>query len=141
MPGPIRIVGMVVVVWAVVTLSHPARGGQVFLLDFDTLTSGPATDHDYTPAERAEITSEMNALFAPLGMSVTDTPPVSGPFSTIFFNATAASTSDGVDFRNLNKDDDARVNAIKMLEIVGGVRQNSSFRLPAAGHRCGWPVH
>lgn len=95
------------------------RAEQVFLLDFDSLYTGAADDHDYTLAERDQITNEMNALLARLGMSATQTLPAAGPYSTVFFNGTAAGTSDGVDFRNVKKSDNAEINAKKMLEIVG----------------------
>ena len=106
---------------AVVIPTSPgsAEAGQVFLVDFDTFSGATTNDHNYTPGERAQIVGEMDALFAPLGMSVTDIPPIAEPFSTVFFNAPAASTSDGVDLGNLKKSDNAQVNAKKMLEVVG----------------------
>lgn len=93
--------------------------GQIFVLDFDTFYTGGATDHDYTLTERDEIVAEMHAHFNLLGMSATNAPPATGEYSTVFFNTSSAGTSDGVDFRNLEKDDNAHVNARMMLEIVG----------------------
>lgn len=92
---------------------------QVIVLDFDLLNTGEETDHDYTTAERDQIVMEMNHHLGPLGVVVSPTPPPSGPYSTVFFNAEAAGTSDGVDFRNEDKTDTASVNAKMMLAIVG----------------------
>jgi hypothetical protein len=33
------------------------------------------------------------------------------------------------------------INTVPRFDAKEGVRQNSSFKLPAAGHRCGQPVH
>jgi hypothetical protein len=97
-----------------------ASAQQIFFLDFDSLDpADPAFYHNYTTAERDQIAREMNDLFTPLGMSATQQKPASGEFSTVFFNATAAGTSDGIDFRNVDKSDSAQVNAKRMLDIVG----------------------
>lgn len=104
---------LLVAAWTV----KPAEGSQVFVLDFDS-ASGATLTHNYTPAERDQITSEMNALFAQFGMSATQVPPASGPFSTVTFNATVAGTA-SVDLRNVDTEDGALVNAKLMLETFG----------------------
>ncbi len=101
-----------------IVVATPVAAVQVFYLDFDTL-AGPLP-HDYTPEQRDAIAAAMGELYAPLGVQVTHEPPGAGVFaSTIFFNAVAAGTSDGIDFRNVSKTDSARLNARQMLEIVG----------------------
>ncbi len=110
-----RLGTFMLVVWPVLVWGQ----GQIFLLDYDTFYTGAPTDHDYSLAERDQIVAEMHGHFSLLGLSATNAPPASGEYSTVFFNASSAGTSDGVDFRNLEADDDAHVNARMMLEIVG----------------------
>ncbi|BCX47531.1 hypothetical protein HAHE_14390 [Haloferula helveola] len=107
-----------------VVAAVPLSAGQIFLLDFDTYEGAVADSHTYTPTERDQITAEMDAHFAPLGMSVTQTAPVGQPFSTVFFNTAAASTSDGIDLGNRNPSDNAQVNAVTMLGVVDIVPPN-----------------
>ena len=111
----IRLLAGVLIVAALTV--KPGEGSQIFVLDFDS-GGGGTSGHSYTPAERDQITSEMNAQFAKLGMSATQVPPASGPFSTVTFNAASAGTA-SVDLRNADKEDGALVNANLMLEILG----------------------
>lgn len=114
--------GLIAALAVLAVFAFPRHGSasQVFFLDFDSLLGDPGFHHEYTPEEREQIASEMHVHFEKLGMTVTHEPPGSGVFySTIFFNSSAAGTSDGIDFRNETKTDNARLNAKAMLAFVG----------------------
>lgn len=84
-------------------------GTQVVYLDFDSATGG--SDYVYTGADRTAVRDGIQATYSDFNISVTNTLPTSGPFSTITFNSgSAGGLADGIDFRNLNMSDNAVVN-------------------------------
>lgn len=81
---------------------------QVVFLDFDT---GKDSSFVYTQKQRDEIQANMEDIFAGFDVGFTQTLP-NGDFSTIFFNTGATGgLAEDIDFRNLNKNDNAIVNA------------------------------
>ena len=66
---------------------------RTILLDFDTLTT--PGDHIYTTAERDAIQAEMTADYSAFSYTFTQTPPSSGPYTTIFFNDPALTGLEG----------------------------------------------
>ncbi len=97
------------VIWAllmtVVTAAPSTEAAtQKIFLDFDSFTDifTMPPEHVYTPAERAEILSNLEEDYAPFDFSFHLAPPAA-PFSTVFFNAgPTGGESDEIDFRNLN---------------------------------------
>ncbi|MEK6237412.1 MAG: hypothetical protein N2C14_22095 [Planctomycetales bacterium] len=82
---------------------------QVVYLDFDSQTGG--LDHVYTGAERTAIQTQMEQDYALFNYSFTQTTPGGGDFSTVVFNdGPALGDSDAIDFRNLDRNDNATVN-------------------------------
>ena len=112
---------------ATVTIEDDDLPTQVVFLDFDSSTDGP--DHVYTATERNAIQQRFEADFAQFSnITFTQTAPVSGPFSTLFFNeppacfpvCNAAGQAEVLDFRNLNMND------IAFLDVniqLGGAAQ------------------
>jgi hypothetical protein len=111
-------------VWALLAgllLSTPASAQQLFVLDFDTFTdtvSDEAKDHLYSPVQRGAIVDMLNDKFASYPVSFSATAPAMGDYSTIFFNV-GLSEADNIDFRNLDRSDDARIHIPKLLEVSG----------------------
>jgi Ca2+-binding RTX toxin-like protein len=66
---------------------------RTVLLDFDTDTT--PGDHVYTTAERNAIQTELTADYAAFSYTFTQTPPSSGPYTTIFFNDPALTGLEG----------------------------------------------
>jgi hypothetical protein len=93
---------------------------QTIFLDFDTFTdavSDDGQDYFYSPAERASITGLLNSKFGPFLVTFTDVEPVSGLFSTVYFNVGLGDSGD-IDFQNTKKIDDASIHIPKLLEIA-----------------------
>ena len=81
---------------------------QVVFLDFDTGTAG--SDHVYTTVERDSILAAMTADYGGFDYSFTKTMPGAGDFSTVTFNTGPAfGLADAIDFRNLDRNDNATV--------------------------------
>lgn len=88
-------------------VSTTVSAQQVVLLDFDTGTSG---NINYTAAMRNQIQSIMQDQWSMFDVSFTLTNP-GGQFSTLRFNAgSPGGLADQIDFRNLDKTDDAVIN-------------------------------
>ena len=86
----------------------PPIDSQVVFLDFD---SGKDSSIIYTTQQRDEIQANMEQVFAGFNVTFTQTLP-SGDFSTIVFNSgSPGGLAQDIDFRNLNKNDNAIVNA------------------------------
>lgn len=81
---------------------------QIVFLDFD---SGDNGNIDYTQSRRDQIVEELEIIFAKFNVTFTQTRPA-GEFSTIVFNegSLASGLAEDIDFRNLNKSDDAVLN-------------------------------
>ena len=78
---------------------------RVVLLDFDTDTT--PGDHVYTPEERTEIENQLVADYSAFSYTFTLTPPLSGPYTTIYFNDPALTGLEGgsassIDWRDLD---------------------------------------
>ncbi len=86
-------------------LGSPA---QMVFLDFD---SGDNGSIDYTQSRRDQIVAELEIIFAKFNVAFTQIRPI-GEFSTIVFNegSLASGLAEDIDFRNLNKSDDAVLN-------------------------------
>ncbi|MBI1310547.1 trypsin-like serine protease [bacterium] len=89
---------------------------QTVFLDFDSGTS--FFDRPYTPAERDEIQTRLEADYAPFHVIFTQTQPTFGPYATIVFNdlgpyafipGLLGIATDGIDFRNLMMSDSVLV--------------------------------
>ncbi|MFO0804034.1 MAG: LamG-like jellyroll fold domain-containing protein [Gemmataceae bacterium] len=111
------------------------QGGftQVVYLDFDSRTSESESDRIYLAADRIDITSEMQRLFSPFGIEVTQDAaiaaekarPVGGAYITVYFNdGPAGGSSDEIDFRNLVPGGVARVNVYDLLTKVDGYTED-----------------
>ena len=66
---------------------------RTVLLDFDTDTT--PGDHVYTPEERTEIENQLIADYSAFSYTFTLTPPLSGPYTTIYFNDPALTGLEG----------------------------------------------
>ena len=83
------------------------RADHVFL-DFDTGTDGAIV---YTPSMRTQVRDLMAGHYSAFNTTFSITPPVSGDFSTIFFNAGGpGGLASQIDFRNVDLNDTAVVN-------------------------------
>ena len=92
---------------------------QTVFLDYDAFTDTGAdpADHVYTAGERIAVVDTLNDKFSLFPVSFTNTKPVSGLYSTVFFNAGLGSGS--IDFQNKKMSDTATVHAPKLLDIAG----------------------
>ena len=82
---------------------------QLVFVDFDSETSGG--EHFYTASEREQILEEVENDYAQFLVFFTETRPSGGEFSTVTLNdGPGFGIADGIDFRNLNKSDNATVN-------------------------------
>lgn len=103
---------------------RPAHADIVWL-QFLTPSSG---QYNYSAAEQEQVRARVAADYAPFGHTVVLTQPTSGNYSTVQINATTnfsgsaltGGISQGIDFRNLNKNDVARVN---ITGLIGGSGQ------------------
>ena len=83
-------------------------GQQAVFLDFDSGNDGAI---NYTTAMRSSIQSLMSDIYVDFGASFSLTSPGAGPFTTLTFNSgSVGGLAEGIDFRNLNKTDNAVVN-------------------------------
>lgn len=104
---------------------------QKFYVDFDTakdaFDSGttiglPPADEiwDYTAGQRTFILDYLNSHYGGYGMTFFEGPkPVAFADSGITLNKGFGAGSEGVDFRNLDGDDDADINAISLMKFDG----------------------
>ncbi|MFK7766350.1 MAG: PEP-CTERM sorting domain-containing protein [Mariniblastus sp.] len=91
----------------VVSISSLSFGQQSVFLDFDSGTDGSI---NYTTAMRSSIQSLMTDIFDDFGVTFSLSNP-GGEFTTLTYNAGGAGgLADGIDFRNLNKSDNAVIN-------------------------------
>ncbi len=75
------------------------------MLDFDTDTT--PGDHIYTQAERNAIQAQLTADYSAFSYTFTQTPPSSGPYTTIYFNdptltGLEGGLATGIDWRDLD---------------------------------------
>ncbi len=91
------------------SLSSVAEATQLVFLDFDSRTG--AGEVAYTPEQRSAILGNVEADYALFDFDFTLIQPTSGDYSTLFFNdGMGGGLADGIDFRNLNKNDTATIN-------------------------------
>ena len=104
---------------------------QIVFLDFDTGKDGTFV---YTSQQRDEIQTNLEETYSGFDISFTQTMP-SGVFSTVFFNeGGVGGVAEDIDFRNLNKGDNAVLNA----GIVGLTEQQIvTFSSNLASHELG----
>ncbi|MEM9409595.1 MAG: hypothetical protein AAGA30_00655 [Planctomycetota bacterium] len=81
---------------------------QIVFLDFDSGTDG---DIEYSPQRREDIQMELERIYERFNVSFVQTNP-GGDFSTLFFNTGGAGggVAEDIDFRNLNRSDNAVLN-------------------------------
>lgn len=85
-----------------------AHAAQVVVLDFDTGTDGTIS---YTAAMRDQIQALMQGHYSSFDLTVTQVVPVTGDYSTVFFNSGGTGgLASQVDFRNTDMTDTAVVN-------------------------------
>ncbi len=90
------------------------RATQVVYLDFISRTT--AGEIQYTTAQRNAIQSRMELDYALFDFQFTQAAPVSGDFSTLFFNSgQGLGLAEQIDFRNLDRNDTAQI------QITGAV--------------------
>ena len=93
------------------TTTHPRNllgPTQVVFLDFDT---GKDSTFIYTPLQRDQIQANMEQIYDGFDVTFTQTLPA-GDFSTIVFNSgSIGGLAEGIDFRNLDRNDSAVMNA------------------------------
>ena len=81
---------------------------QVVFLDFDSGTNGSI---DYTQDIRDQVQAQMALIYENFGVTFVQEIPTEGDFSTLVFNAgTPGGLAEDIDFRNLNKNDNAVIN-------------------------------
>jgi hypothetical protein len=119
-----------------VCVNSPVDAFQTFYVDFDsiadavdagTVTPGvtpgvPAADeiYHYSAAQRATIIDYLNLHFGRYEMSfIGGLPPIPGAGSVVQLNSGPAGYSDGVDFRNVTHDDEAKINTIGEFKTIG----------------------
>ena len=92
---------------------------QVVFLDFDTFTD--PGEIKYSSEQRSQILANISADYALFDFDFTLTKPTGGDFSTLFFNAgDPGGRAEKIDFRNLDKNDNATIN-INGLDTFPGV--------------------
>ena len=85
-----------------------ANAQQVVFLDFDTGSDGTIV---YSATMRNDIETLMEGHYVDFAVSFTQTEPVSGDFSTVFFNSGGSGgLASKIDFRNTDMNDTAVVN-------------------------------
>ena len=81
---------------------------QTVFLDFDSGTDG---NINYTPDLRADVQAQMEVIYRNFGVNFVQERPEEGDFSTLVFNAgNPGGLAEDIDFRNLNKNDNAVLN-------------------------------
>lgn len=118
----------------------PALGQQTFFLDFDSGTDGSI---NYTTQMRNDIVAQVQTIYSAFNITVTQSLPT-GTFSTITFNAGGpGGVAEQIDFRNLDKGDNAIVN-VDGLGISGTANIVSASAIIGAhegGHLLGLRHH
>ncbi len=116
--------------------ASPTKAFQMFYVDFDSIgdavdagivtpgvTPGvPPTDeiYDYSVAQRAMIIDYLNLHYGRYEMLFVDgLPAILGGGSVVQINSGPAGYSDGVDFRNVTHDDEAKINTIGEFKAIG----------------------
>lgn len=108
----------------------PAQAQQKFYLDFDStlaLPEGspgkpiPKWRYEYSMLQTDAITGYLDTHFGMYGMEfIAGLPDIPGAGSVIKLNdATFGGGSEGIDFRNLDDDDGAKINVLSILEFLG----------------------
>jgi hypothetical protein len=102
----------------------PAPQGPVQVVYLDFVDFNPPGDHVYTSDEQAAILQRLQQVYQPFSFSFTLQPPVSGPYTTIFFNEQPPGGEPGgysseIDWRNLNPSDTAVVDVNGLLGGAG----------------------
>jgi Bacterial pre-peptidase C-terminal domain/PEP-CTERM motif len=99
---------------------------MVVYLDFVSRTG--AGEYAYSAAERNLIQTNIAADYALFDYSFTQTMPLSGNFSTLFFNSgPQGGLAQDIDFRNLNRNDTAQININGLAAGSAAVVSLSSF--------------
>ena len=81
---------------------------QAVLLDFDTGTDG---NINYTTQMRNDVQDLLETIYQDFNVTFSQTAPGAGPFTTLTYNSgTAGGLADGIDFRNLDMNDNAVIN-------------------------------
>ncbi len=81
---------------------------QVVFLDFDSGTDGNIV---YTTAMRNTVQAQMEVIYEQFGVTFVQEAPSAGDYSTLVFNAgSQGGLAEDIDFRNLNKNDNAVLN-------------------------------
>lgn len=107
--------------WAAITMATAAgtvTASQVVFLDFDTHTV--PGKYEYTTTDRALVKTALESIYGEFPVTFTTVLPP-GPHSTIYFNfgdGPYGGTSDQIDFRNLDKTDNAYVLAPDLLSAL-----------------------
>ena len=112
--------------------ASPVRSAQTIYVDFDSIKDAydadpggpglpPADEiYVYSTTQRETILDTLNSHFEMYGMLFLEGPrPVVFADSQVTVNKGFGAGSDGVDFRNLNHDDDAFINAISIFKFFG----------------------
>ena len=85
----------------------PSIAQQNVLLDFDSGTDG---NINYTTSMRDSIQASISDVYEQFDISVFQSAPATGPFSTLTFNSGGqGGVAEDIDFRNLNKSDNAQL--------------------------------
>lgn len=107
---------------------------QVVYLNFDRFN--PSTDIDFTPAERDGIQAAMEKDYALFDFEFFQSEPTSGDYSTLFFNdGPGFGVADGIDFRNQNRSDNARVQTTSGFDLTEDfIRFTASVATHELGH-------
>lgn len=118
----VRAAGAVVLLCAIAAPQSSAATQQVYL-DFQTNPGNGSTTHIYTATEQTQILTKVQGYYSAFDFSFSLTAPVVGQFSTVTFNSATdfsgnpltGGIAQTIDFRNLIKNDNARVNANGLL--------------------------
>ncbi len=101
---------------------------QVVYLNFER--TGGTSDVDYSQAARDSIQTIIEQDYAAWDFQFVQAEPTSGEFSTLFFNdGPGFGIAEGIDFRNANKSDNARIQTSSAFDPGGdmGVPINPSL--------------
>ena len=96
---------------------------QLVFLDFDSGTNFFFNEHFYTPTERDAIQTRLEQIYGEFTVQFTQTRPMFGVFSTLFFNGPLPfgflGLANELDFRNLNLGLSAVINVNPFLGVTG----------------------
>lgn len=120
------------VVLALLHSPRQAVGFQTFYVDFDSIADAFALDpmmeglppadeiYEYSTTQRTFILEYLNSNYSPYDMIFLEgTKPAPGAGSNITLNGGFGAGAEQVDFRNLDKGDDAKVNIISIFKFLG----------------------